>query len=166
MRKVICLSRENLIKFSKRSNLDSFIICSITDVDKEDISLENIAASSILFLKFDDVENQNGGIPMSSNQAKEIANFIVSNQDKDIIISCNGGVSRSAGIAAAINLFINDNISIFMNSHKCPNRLCFDLVLEQLTTANQSINKENISEERIDNLFKTNQKLFFNRINS
>lgn len=87
---------------------------------------------AILSLSFDDVEKEDAiddrEICMSFEDGDKVANFIAQWYDKveDIIVHCDGGVSRSAGVAAAImRVKEGDDWPIFDSSVKHPNMTCY-----------------------------------------
>ena len=71
----------------------------------------------IHYFDFDDVEEGSpNGFPISDFQAKRIAEVVNSNKDVEkIVVHCEAGVSRSAGVAAAIGMAINGDDSFIFN---------------------------------------------------
>ncbi len=66
---------------------------------------------------------------------RRIARFILSCNEKgmDIICQCEAGISRSAGTAAAILEFYDQNgISVFADYHYCPNQVFYNNLLRCL----------------------------------
>ena len=108
------------------------IIISISDVDQEANNFHNNPyIKDILRLWFDDVEVGKSNC-MDRHDATRIIKFINKNINiaDNIIVHCGAGVSRSAGIAAALMLILNDDDSpIFNNGRYCPNMTCYRLVL-------------------------------------
>lgn len=133
----IVLSRENAADFSYRVKKDCVFI-SITDPElcKNDFA-KNPHIKAILRLAFDDVDGFQDKMfstdqPMTLTQAKEIANFVLEWKDKVdlIVVHCEAGISRSAGVCAAIMKYLtNDDMPIFNNCYFCPNMFCYRLVL-------------------------------------
>lgn len=121
------MSRAELKDFDDKINQPTIII-SITEKNGEDLILKNPNIRSILHLKFDDeVEGDN---IITDAQADQIKNFIQSNPCDNLIVQCFAGVSRSAGVAAAISLAVNGNdMPIFSNPRFVPNMLCYRKVL-------------------------------------
>ena len=139
MVKVIVMSRKDAEKYSFRTHFDESAVISISTPD-EKYNL-NIYSSlynrikRILRLKFDDVDR--GSLAMTEEDAAAIAKFVNENTDKLIIVHCDAGISRSAGIAAAILKHYNrDDTPIFDDPKYCPNMLCYRMVLEQLERGN------------------------------
>ena len=133
----IVLSREAAADFSHKVKKDCVFI-SITDPElhKNDFA-KNPHIKAILHLAFDDVDGFQGKMlsndkPMTLMQAREIANFVLEWKDKVdlIVVHCEAGISRSAGVCAAIMKYLtNDDMPIFDNYHFCPNMFCYRLVL-------------------------------------
>ena len=82
-------------------------------------------------LVFDDEE---GGITsMTPQNAYDILDFVEKwlDEDVDIIVHCGAGVSRSAGVAAALSLLVNgDDSNIFDDGRYSPNMHCYRSVLK------------------------------------
>lgn len=73
---------------------------------------------------------------MSETDGRKIAAFISQNKDFDILIHCDAGISRSAGVAGAIlKYFTNDDASIFDNPYYYPNMWCYRKTLNALNQA-------------------------------
>ena len=71
--------------------------------------------------------------PINNNQAKLIASFIDTNKFniEELYVNCAAGISRSAGIAAAISKFYTNDDQFFYNNY-VPNRYVYMRVLEAL----------------------------------
>lgn len=112
-------------------------IISICDIDKEynEIKFTENNVSKALFLRFEDTVDPDSDFAITTKDADEIAKF-VKNLDKDIkqiIVQCEAGVSRSAGVAAAIlKHYSGDDSQIYNNPRYVPNSLCYRKVLEAL----------------------------------
>ena len=74
---------------------------------------------------------------MTLDDAELIADVIERNLDKDIIVHCDAGQSRSAGITAALSKYYNGNDNFFFDNPKyTPNMSCYRLMLETLYNKN------------------------------
>jgi predicted protein tyrosine phosphatase len=109
-------------------------IISITDIgrDKNHFHKQDWL-KGVLELQFNDVMRGKGCI--TKKQAEEIADFVfnIYPHVERILVHCEYGQSRSAGVAAAISQHYEGNSSgIFGNPAYYPNRTCFDFVLEAL----------------------------------
>lgn len=70
---------------------------------------------------------------MTRQDADNIIQFVNQhiNEVEQIIVHCGAGISRSAGVCAALMMIINgDDSAIFDNGQYCPNMHCYRLVLE------------------------------------
>lgn len=75
---------------------------------------------------FDDVEEGDpNGMPINHGIAMCIAGFLLQDCDcSNIFICCDGGVSRSAGVAAGFVSALGGDDSIFFKE-RCPNMTCY-----------------------------------------
>ena len=103
-----------------------YFVISITPKNCSDADLKKSKnKTSVLRLKFDDVES--GKNALTDDQALEIKNFVLENLQKGIhscIIHCTMGMSRSAGIGAALSKVINGDDSLFFKYYM-PNMRCY-----------------------------------------
>lgn len=134
---VLVMNRKRASKFSYANKNIRTAMISITDPDKpdNDIRIDENNVAFLLRCKFRDVVDPNNPYGISIEQAEEIANFVEEhkNKVKQIIVHCEGGVSRSSGVAAAIQKYITgDDSKIFDSFRYRPNILCYRRVLEAL----------------------------------
>lgn len=147
---VIVLSRAKAKKYSYCEHKLKSAIISINDIEQDFINFNNNKDNNIrgvIKLKFDDVEEGYGVI--TELQAKQIATFVKFWKDKvdRFIVHCHAGISRSAGCAAAIMKYIdNDDRGIFNNSEYIPNMTVYRLVLTELMCSRETINNERPSQ--------------------
>jgi len=128
-------SRNEAEKYCKETHNDKSIMISIkTPSDKTrpnvDITFKN-NIMAILKLAFDDVEEQYGDeMPISELQAKQIVEFVddYKNSIDLIIVHCDAGISRSAGICAALSKWLTNDDKIFFSGY-VPNMKCYHTVL-------------------------------------
>ena len=82
----------------------------------------------VLHVTFDDVEEDDisNTIPISDFKASEIAYFVLSRYSEIdlLLINCQAGLSRSAGVGAAISKCLNDDDSAFFKHYR-PNMLVY-----------------------------------------
>lgn len=110
-------------------------IISITDKSTPFVHIDEVVrttASSILFIRFNDNEEGEEGC-ITDLDAELIASFIKNNTDKHLIISCDGGVSRSTAVgAAALKLMYDNDMEIWSNGMTCPNKTVYKKVMKAL----------------------------------
>ena len=136
------LNRKEAKKFSCESHDFKTAIISITDTDKADVIFEKNEVNGIravLRLKFDDVERDyKNEHCITKEDAENIVKFVNKNKNKvdKFIVHCEAGVSRSAGVGAAIMKALNgDDWDVFKNPLKCPNMKCYRTVLNAFIDA-------------------------------
>ncbi len=142
------MSRKEASDFSFTRFQERTIIISIASLNESDnlFDRNNSNLIDILFLRFDGVESDEPN-HMIRRDAEKIIQFIDKHIDHidQIIVHCGAGVSRSAGVAAALMLIINgDDSPIFDNPKFCPNRCCYRAMLN---TFFGSFNEEEIEEK-------------------
>ena len=130
-------NRTKAVKESYRELEKSKVIISISDPDKSRANLnrENDSIKAKLFLFFYDIDKTTQDIfkgydPMAESDAEKICEFVNSWQDKvdEIWVNCEAGISRSAGVAAAITEHLGmDSSVIFDNTRYLPNMYCYRL---------------------------------------
>jgi protein-tyrosine phosphatase len=68
---------------------------------------------------------------MTTTQAKKIARFLFTKKPEAIIVNCEAGISRSAGVAAALaKFFYDDDKEIFKKA--IPNMYVYRLTLREM----------------------------------
>ena len=127
------MSRTNARRHSFRSTMDDCAIISISDITAEPNRFhDNSHIKGICRLFFDDVEGHDAYC-MTRADAEKIIQFVnthINNVD-EIIVHCFAGISRSAGVCAALMLILTGNdMEIFNNPRFCPNMHCYRMVLE------------------------------------
>lgn len=138
--------RTIIVSSANTINEDLDVVCQYIDKKPKGVYVISITSSihpyidtyyvrSILKLTFDDVESDDEfddrrGI--MKEDADAIVDFFMNTPDDAIIIvQCDGGISRSAGVAAALlHIDHGGEDFIFMNPLMCPNKLCFTTVLQ------------------------------------
>ena len=128
------MSHSQLEAYTRSDEVADFAAVVVYSRDKDMPYIEDTPyIRDLLLEQFDDVDDPDHG--MSAEQAENIAAFVQKqeNDDVDIIVSCQYGQSRSAGIAAAIAAYLGqDEMKIFSNSNKMPNMRCYALVCQAL----------------------------------
>ena len=147
------MNRKEAIEFCKHPHLAQFAMISI-GTPHEDYKEEPICSATnnvvgICCVNFFDLDNTypiKEGL-MKYKDAKKIAEFVSQNKDKIIIVHCDAGQSRSAGIAAAISRYYNNYDSeYFDNPRYTPNMLCYRLMMNAMI--NYDLRKTMEAEEK------------------
>ena len=133
--KITVMNRADAVRYSYRPQNERSAVISISTPNEEYngniySSIYN-KISGVLRLWFDDVES--GQDCIQNEDAEKIKRFVEAHKEDQIIIHCDAGISRSAGIAAALMKYYNgDDSSIFDNPRYCPNMLCYRTMLNVL----------------------------------
>lgn len=156
------MSRYDLEDYLKNPNDCDTIVISITDIRAplvgEDINSSNL---HILRLQFSDCEvSTKWETAMSDEQGQEVADFVKywmgQRNIKLIIVQCEAGCSRSAGVCAAIMKYIaDDDMPIFQSPRYSPNMNCYRMVYNAL------FNETPDNDELVQKA-KTNDVAYFN----
>ena len=139
--KILVMSREHARRWSyeNKDGIPTAII-SITDphspinrFDGAGLRGHPNGIKSILRLQFADVDRGSPGC-ITSWDAESIVRFVNRNLDKveRLIVHCEAGQSRSAGVAAAILKYLTgDDTQIYDDSKYTPNSTCYREVLNK-----------------------------------
>ncbi len=135
MKRVIILSRTEAHKFSAVPSIPVCVIVSIHSLDgTPNAFAPNDRIRTVAHFAFDDVES--GDAAVSPAQAARIADFVRRwiDEVEAVVVHCDAGLSRSAGIGAAIMKWANgDDSAVFKKGWYCPNMRCYRLMLNALT---------------------------------
>lgn len=133
---VKCMARKTLEKNINNFDVPTIIISirSTGDTPPKKLFLHsNPQIKSFITLAFDDVEIYYANCyPITEQQARKIAKFVMRYKDsvEQIIVHCDAGISRSAGVAAAIAKYLNgSDDDFFVRSPYTPNMTCYCKVL-------------------------------------
>ena len=128
------MSRADAVRYSKEIHNEASAFISISDFDGDCPKLLSGIGNGIFAqctLKFDDVEYGKMNC-ITEYDAQKIVSFVTEsaiNADK-LIVHCEAGVSRSAGVAGAIMKALYDNDwEVFSNPRYIPNMTCYRMVL-------------------------------------
>ena len=132
------MSRESCERYCKQKHQKSSIIISIKSswdriVPKIIMNSTNLV-KDVLFLSFDDIDMEdNPKFAMTEKDGKKIADFVnqyYASVDQ-IIAHCDGGISRSAGVIAAImRVKEGKDDTVFNSRTKHPNMTCYLMTLK------------------------------------
>lgn len=115
------------VKVISKQDLDTATPAAIISISSYGKDIIQFSCKS-LNLEFDDMTE---GEPhcMTAEDANKIVEFVKSTS-LPITVQCEGGVSRSAGVAAAIEEFYNKTVSdLWEDGVHTPNEWCYKLVL-------------------------------------
>jgi len=119
-------------KFSYKENIEPCAIISITDAISIPVSFNpNKNIVGILRLTFDDTDVASP-YSITKRDAVNIIEFVEKYKDitDNFIVHCEAGISRSAGVAAALSKIYNgSDCDIFDNPMYKPNMLVYNIVL-------------------------------------
>lgn len=112
-------------------------------------------------IRFHDIESTDEpGTIFSEMQANTLVAWLNKHLEEDDIdtirISCDGGVSRSSAMAAAIAIHLGEETTIFDNPRFCPNRHVFDTMLKALSNKPKTA----LEKAEIDELFDHNLEIW------
>ena len=126
----ICImSRREIARFAMQERSESYGVISISDVGAPPpvIIRDGNGVDAVLSLVFDDVEKGEANC-ITKQDAEKIVSFVKS-LDKSIanlIVQCELGQSRSAGVAAAISVMLNsDDKWVMEDGRYCINPTCY-----------------------------------------
>lgn len=112
-----------------------YVLISITETEyeREDLKISKLC-KDVLYLHFHDTDHENEGLILfSRDQAKEILEFYhkYKNKSDNIIIHCTAGISRSAGVAAALyRIHFGEDDNIYWDKY-IPNMLVYKTLLRE-----------------------------------
>lgn len=137
---IAVMNRARAEEYAINKHENKTIVISISNCGQGDAfiipnNVSNIV--DVLHLKFNDTESSSlidGG--MTKEDARKIKEFVdrhMENKDfNSIIVHCGAGQSRSAGVAAALHVYLNGNDRpIFNNRQYTPNMWCYRLLLNE-----------------------------------
>lgn len=132
------MSRTTCERYCTQNHLKTSVIISIkTSWDKESPQLycdKKNNVKDILFLSFDDTEDSRYG--MQESDGVKVAEFVHTylNVVDVIIIHCDGGISRSAGVLYAL-LFYYERVD---KTNKVHNELAYNVTIKSLKQFNKN----------------------------
>ena len=132
---ILIMSRSEIIRFAMQKRTESCAVISIRDVGSAApvIKRDGNGIDTVLSLSFDDVEEGNNCI--TERDAKKIVSFVKSlgKSYENLIIHCEFGQSRSAGVAAAVSVMLTgDDSWIFEDSRYYINFTCYTKTLSAI----------------------------------
>jgi len=157
---VTVMSRRNAVLYCGQKNPDKSVMISISDprmvYNDEPFISEDNGITDMLKLSFSDADGKGldvYGNPveesdlMTDEDARKVAAFVYAHQDVYILVHCDAGISRSAGVAAAIlKHFTGDDSAVFNSGRHYPNMWCYRKTLNALHDMKREV--PDASEER------------------
>lgn len=152
--KINIFSRQEAIRISASIDEPTLIISISCPGDTHATFSNNPFIKKILYLEFFDVEEKDTFYKsMNDTQAHEVVKVVneYCNEVTQIIVNCDAGRSRSAGVAAAISLYLNgNNNQIFGTSYFSPNYTCYQKTLkafgiDRIEEAKLAFNQETLN---------------------
>ena len=136
----ICSASE-LEKLAMKPFQKDTVLISIDNVDTTAPPYLFYQPSAALYLRFDDMIPQEEALMeypavlFNEDMAKKVAEFVYLHKDaNELICQCACGISRSAGIAAAVmEHFYKNGAAIFEDGWYRPNVFVYQLTLEALS---------------------------------
>lgn len=137
MKEFRIMSRQDAHRYSFENINKKTVIISITDMFSENNTFNaqpNIIG--ICRVKFDDVEKNEKNC-ITVEDAKKIIDFVVSHDSAEmVIVHCEAGISRSAGVCAALMwIFNGSDMEVFDNPRYCPNMTVYRTILNTYMNA-------------------------------
>jgi len=132
----IAVTNQHIIE-KHHLELEKSVVISITSKNGKPANIyttDNL--SEILFLNFDDISRTDLNLSeehftlFNRDFARKILDFVEKHTDKLIICQCEAGISRSAGVAAALSKIYNEDDSFFYKNYR-PNSLVYSEILKE-----------------------------------
>lgn len=140
---IIVYSKKEMLEAYRKGINNSYLLISIIGhKDNNWPNISGIKTIDILLLRFDDVDEYQevegrAYYPISENDVHNIVDFInkysheIKNDIYDLYVHCEAGISRSAGVAAAISKIVLGNDDNFFNNGRYkPNMTAYSAILK------------------------------------
>lgn len=138
------MSRLEIMQYCIMPHFDTSAIISINNIPTETFPKTTSAFKSrdngvqeVLSLYFND-EILRAHQCMTEEDAEKVAIFARKYIDKvdTLIVHCQGGISRSAGVAGALMKFFNKDDTPAFSGMRVPNMTCYRLTMNALVASN------------------------------
>lgn len=144
---ITAMSRSKAIRYCQQKHNASAVIISISDpnmvYETGPFCTPENRVTAILPLSFCDADRPGKDVYgndtdasglMSDDDASRVASFVRQHMKERIIVHCDAGISRSAGVAAAIaKHFSGDDGEFFYSGQYRPNMWCYRKTLTALS---------------------------------
>jgi len=139
LKQLFILSRKMAVEFSMSADIPACIIISIhSRYGTPNEFAPNEIIRDVAYFAFNDGEL--GENTISETQARQMARFVTRwfDEVEAVVVHCATGISRSAGIGAAIMKWADgDDSDVFNCSSFRPNMKCYRLMLDALMKIEQ-----------------------------
>lgn len=146
-------------------------IVSISSTKRNVPQFDEQLALKVLKLKFDDVLGEydyKDAVPMNKEHAEAIVSFVRDIESMPeplpIVVHCDGGVSRSAGVASALlDLFGDlgiDGRVVWLDGKFMPNEWCYAQVME---AGGKPVTQEQLMALAMDNINAINHRYYYGK---
>ena len=147
--RVKVMGRRRAVLYCYQENAIPTVMISVSDPRMHYVEYPFCSKSNqvlaILELSFSDADDPKGldvyGHEVTSNDlmsdedGRKIAEFLNKHKDTDVIVHCDAGISRSAGIGSAIlKAYTGDDSAIFDDGYHMPNMWCYRKTLNALVS--------------------------------
>ena len=136
--------KDEYLTLNKRNEIDkdNLVLISIHDPDQKIHSLTDVQGfDDVLQIQFWDLEESIANYEIiTSEQGQEIREFILKNKNKRFLVHCAAGISRSAGVACAIECLVDfdginynyktSNSDVKSHWRYSPNWTVYDKIIE------------------------------------
>lgn len=134
---IIVKSKKAIEEYAMQEHNKTSIVISIASKNSSKANIKsdyNNKIKEIQFIQFDDTDSMGGIEKLDASKIKRFLLKHIGDTSLDlIIVQCEAGQSRSAGVAAALmKYFWNDDTAIFNNHKYTPNMLCYRTMLNEL----------------------------------
>ena len=150
---VTVMNRKNAVQYSKQKNSEHTVMISISDprmiYESEAIVNKENGILDILRLSFSDADHKGLDVYgnyvdesdlMTDEDARKVADFVQKYTDVTILVHCDAGISRSAGVAAAIlKYYTGEDSKVFKSGRYYPNMWCYRKTLNALQTSEENL---------------------------
>lgn len=174
--KVRVMSAYKAEEYANNKNCETSIIISISSYRGEKANIipnKTNKIQDVYFSVFDDTDDNTSIKP---EEANEIAKFVISSLDKykdldTIIVNCEAGQSRSAGLAGAIMKWLwDDDTEIFNSTRYTPNMRVYRTMLNALMhleykkAADKNVIEKYKEDERIIEEYNKSREQKINKV--
>ena len=127
--KIVIMSQEEALRMLPK--MEDTAVVSIVGKDQANPVWEG-ARLPVYNVSFDDTEDSMSETCAEAKDFSGLKSFLDTADAKTLVVHCYAGISRSAGVAAAIAEYLGIRMRIWTNRHYDPNVLVYELVKKSL----------------------------------